>query len=309
MKTRFAVLLAGEAGEQLARPGAPGLPKPFFRLPGEDESLLQQSARAACGLVPAEQVVTVTTAAYAPLVRRQLRDIDPELVRHVLVEPQGMGTASACAVAAHYVTRLSEKALLWVLPGDHDRRPPLSLRQLREDGFAVAENGHILTFGIRPHSAEPGIAYLMAENDTVERFHGAPGARQAQEMVDSGLAWWSSGMVVTPAAKLLGYMRHLTPELHGASADAVHRGEMHERMLWLCAGAMDGVAAQSLDAAVMERVQGLRMHALDTGWSDIGTWPRLLAWWQSHAAHVPVWDFGDGIPLHYAELWEKMRQG
>lgn len=308
MKTRFAVLLAGGRGQRLAPLSSPQFPKQFFCLPGEDESLLQHTARAACGLVPAEQVITVTTAEYAPLVKRQLREIDADLARHVLVEPAANGTAASCAVAAHYVARLTEKGLLWVLPCDHDRRAPLALSSMREDGFAFAEAGHILTFGVRPLAPDTEFGYLIADNDDVERFHEKPDLLRAQELLDTGRAWWNSGMFVMPAAKILGYLHHLAPELHSAASDAVHRGETRDKMLWLCAEAMQDTRPQSIDTTVMERVSGLKMQPIDSGWSDIGTWPRLLAWWQSHAADIVAWDFGNGETLHYAEAWQKMKQ-
>lgn len=308
MKTRFAVLLAGGRGTRLAPLSSPAFPKQFFRLPGQDESLLQQAARAACGLVPPDRVVTVTTAEYAVLVKHQLRDIDPELASHVLVEPAANGTAASCAVAAHYVVRLTEKGLLWVLPCDHDRRTPLSLPGLRESGFAFAETGHILTFGVRPLAPDTEFGYLIADNDDVERFHEKPDLLRAQELLDTGRAWWNSGMFVMPAAKLLGYLQHLEPELYNACGEAVSRAETHRRMLWLHAGAMRDTGPQSIDTTVMERVSGLKMKPIDSGWSDIGTWPRLLAWWQTHAAHIPAWDFGNGETLHYADAWEKMQR-
>lgn len=308
MRTRFVVLLAGGLGRRLAPLSTPEFPKHFFRLPGEDESLLQQSARAACELVPAEQVITVTTAASARRVRAELREIAPELAQHVLVEESGMGTAASCAVAAHYAARITPKALLWVLPCDHDRRAPFSLRSLRESGFAHAESGHILTFGIRPSAPDTGYGYLVEGEGVVEHFHEKPDLLKAQELVDSGHAWWNSGMFVLPAAKLLGYLQHLAPELHSASSDAVHRGEAREKQLWLCGNAMQELEPLSLDKAVMERASGLKMHGLDAGWSDIGTWPRLLAWWQAHAADIPAWDFGNGEPQQYADLWQKMQQ-
>jgi mannose-1-phosphate guanylyltransferase / mannose-6-phosphate isomerase len=303
MKLRFAVLLAGGRGSRLAPLSTPDFPKQFFRLPGEDETLLQQTARAACELVPTDQVIVVTTREYAPLVRRQLHEIDPDLSRHMLVEPQARGTAAAAAVAAQYALRYSERAMLWLLPCDHDRRPPFTLRSLREEGFSASEAGHILTFGVRPSCADTGFGYMLADDGQVDSFSEKPDAAQAQRLIESGRAWWNSGMFVLPARKLLGYLQHLSPEISSASTDAVHRGEASKTGLLLCQHAMNEMPQGSLDVTVMERVAGLRMRPIDGGWSDIGTWPRLLAWWQAHAAHIPEWDFGDNRRLPYADAW------
>lgn len=304
MKPRFAVLLAGGIGSRLAPLSTPQFPKQFFRLPGEDESLLQQTARAACELVPAEQVIVVTNRGYAAEVTRQLRVIDPQLAHHVLIESDAMGTAATAAIAAQYAARLSERAILWLLPCDHDRRPPLRLRSLREPSFAKAETGHVLTFGVPPKAPDTEFGYLIADNDDVEVFSEKPDLARARELVESGRAWWNSGMFVFPAQKLLGYIHHLAPELHSASSDAVHRAERGDAGLFLCAAAMNEMPVGSLDTAVMERIAGLKMLPLEDGWSDIGTWPRLLAWWQTYAADIPEWDFGNGEVLPYKKAWE-----
>lgn len=309
MKTRFAVLLAGGTSHALAPLSSDMFPKQFFRLPGEDESLLQQAARAACELVPAEHVITITTVPYAKRVKQQLQDIAPELARHILVEPHGLGAAASCAVAAHYVARSTDKATLWVLPCDHDRRAPMSLRRLREPGFTLADAGYMVAFGAPALVPDTDFGYLLADNDEVEQYYGAADAAHAQALLATGRAWWNSGMFVLPAGKLLGYLQHLQPELHAASGETLQRAELRSRQWWLNAAAVKELPAQSLDAAIMGRVTGLKMLPLEAGWSDIGTWPRLLAWWQSHAADIPLWDFGNGQALHYAEAWQAMQQG
>lgn len=304
MKRRFAVLLAGGKGSRLAPLSTPHFPTQFLRLPGEDESLLQQAARAACEVVPADQVIVVTTREYAATVTAQLRDIDRDLVRHMLVEPDAMGTAASVTVAAHYALRQHPRALVWLLPCDHDRRAPLRLRNLREEGFAVAESGRILAFGVRPVGLDAECAYFMTCGDDVECFAPFTDATHAREHIADGRAWWNSGMCVFPAEKLLNYLQHLQPELATTASDALLRAEAFKGGLLLCPAAMREMPVSGFDATVMARIAGLKLRALEEGWSDIGTWPRLLAWWQTHAAHIGEWDFGNGQIWPYSKAWQ-----
>lgn len=304
MKRRFAVLLAGGTGSRLAPLSTPHFPKQFFRLPGEDESLLQQTARAACELVPADQVIVVTTREYVATVTAQLRDIDRDLVRNVLVEPDAMGTAASVAIAAYYALRLNPRATLWLLPCDHDRRMPLSLRNLREEGFLTAETGHILAFGVRPLGADMESYYLLADNNEVEGLRTFSDLAHAREQLANSRAWWNSGMFVFPAEKLLNYLHHLLPELYSAASDALHRAEASKGGLLLCPAAMREMPVGGFDTAVIARAAGIKLRVVEEGWSDVSTWPRLLAWWQTHATHISEWDFGNGEVWSYSKAWQ-----
>jgi mannose-1-phosphate guanylyltransferase len=306
MKRRFVVLLASGRGGRLAPLSTPQFPKQFLCLPGEDESLLQQSARAACELVPADHVIVVTTREYARGVKEQLRDIDRDLVRHMLIEPDAMGTAASVTIAAHYAMRIASGALLWVLPCDHDRRAPLALRNLREEGFATAQAGRMLAFGVRPTGADMACGYFVAHNEEVEHFHSYTDASHAYELLVNGHAWWNSGMFVFPAEKMLNYLQHLQPELYSAASDALHRAETLKHSLLLCPAAMREMPVNGFDIAVIERVAGLKMRVLEEGWNNLESWPQLVTWWQTHAAHVSEWDFGNGQLWPYSKAWKML---
>jgi Nucleotidyl transferase len=104
------VILAGGVGTRLWPVSRETLPKHLARLVSE-ESLLQLTARRLITLAPPERVVTVCAKAQDFLVARQLAEVDPELIRHRLLEPIGRNTAAAVALAALYV--VDENAGHW----------------------------------------------------------------------------------------------------------------------------------------------------------------------------------------------------
>lgn len=295
----FIVLLAGGIGSRLAPLSQNHLPKQFLALPGQDKSLLQQAAQEALSLVPAERVVTVGMVEHAGLLRDQLAAIDPVLSENILLEPCGRGTAAAACVAALYVQKAAPGAVLWLLPCDHARMAPLALRDylpMVKDNAADA----ILLFGVKPYSADAGYGYVRTASgnaspvlDVVE-FVEKPPAEKIHDLLENGDIWWNSGMFVMRAHRLLTLLAADLPDMLEDCRAASDTGSHHGGATYLDIGIYSSMKAQSLDVGIMEKAPNLKLAPLSEGWADIGTWPRLLAWWNHYAPHHPHWDFGAG---------------
>lgn len=287
MSRLYVVLLAGGVGSRLAPLSTPDHPKQFMTLPGQTESLLQQAAHTALELVPASQVITVSFARLHNKVKAQLKAIDPGLCEHLLIEPDGAGTAAASSIAALYATERTQNAALWLMPCDHDRQPPMQLGELRPKVENLLED-HIVTFGAKPYAADEGFGYLLAEGGggRVKRFIEKPDATVARTLLETREAWWNSGMFAFSAPLLLRRMQVLHPEVLALCKEALHMAKGG-----ILGGCYREIRCESIDRAIMERSDNLVLLPLPGGWADIGTWPRLLRWWQNHSPHVQEWHF------------------
>lgn len=287
MRRLYVVLLAGGVGSRLAPLSTPDHPKQFLTLPGQDDTLLQQAARTALELVPAAQVITVSFARLRNKVEAQLKAVEPGLCEHLIVEPGGAGTAAASTIAALYAQKLAENAALWLMPCDHDRQPPMKLADLRPKAESLLEN-HIVTFGAKPYAVDDGFGYLLAEDGDgrVKRFIEKPNVALASALLETRQAWWNSGMFTFSAELLLRRMQVLHPEALALCKEALSAAE--GGMLNEC---YRKIRCESIDRAIMERSDNLMLLPLPGGWADIGTWPRLLRWWQNHSPEVQQWRF------------------
>src|ERR1700722_5858463 len=98
------VILAGGSGTRLWPYSRNSLPKQFLHF-GEKHSLLQKTLLRFIPLVDLSDMIIVTNQSYYHLVKTQLKDIDPQLKCHILIEPEKKNTAPAISLAVSYLLK------------------------------------------------------------------------------------------------------------------------------------------------------------------------------------------------------------
>ena len=300
------VMLAGGSGSRLAPLSTPEFPKQFLTLPGETCSLFQQSVQQACELTDGE-VVVVAPVSQREALHAQLAAL-PKLMPRItlLLEPKQAGTAAAIAAAACYAP---PDATLWVLPCDHDRRAPLHLPALKSNVLRHVGEGKIVVFGLIPTEADSGYGYVSVDNyGNVLQLLEKPSSETARKMMDAGRVFWNSGMFAFQAetliSELLTHRPSLAESCRAALADARHDGrDIHLNTL-----NYSNLLPDPIDRVVMERSDKLSLIRLpESGWADIGTFARLLEWWETHAGSHASWDFGNGEEWQISAIREAAR--
>jgi mannose-1-phosphate guanylyltransferase len=163
-----------------------------------------------------------------------------------------------------------------VLPADHRIGDPEGFRAVLENAAHVVEReDRVMTLGVTPRWAETGYGYLELETEEeegglrrVHRFVEKPTPEKAEEFVRSGNYLWNAGIFVFRGSTLLRLLERLQPELSRGleeiAAAPERVGELYGRL-----------PADSIDYAVMEKLDDTSTFPLDCGWSDLGSWGAL----------------------------------
>lgn len=289
-----AVVLAGGFGERFWPLSRQARPKHHLSLLS-DRSLLETTLLRLEGLVPADQVLVLTSATQQEAVRKLLPATPPQ---NIIVEPDRRDTGAAMALAAALVARKNPEATVIVLPSDHHIPSPESFRNtLREAVLSARKLRRIVTIAIPPTFACTAFGYLELEQSAAAplpakrllRFHEKPERDVAETYLAKGNFRWNAGMFVWTVDALRAALSHANAPL-AEFAEGMIRTPDAEAYL---ASFFADLPKVSFDRAIMEKIP--EAYAVEAGfaWDDLGGWPAA-------GQYLPVQDGGNSsnVPVH-----------
>ncbi|QBG94882.1 mannose-1-phosphate guanylyltransferase/mannose-6-phosphate isomerase [Xanthomonas oryzae] len=271
------IILSGGSGTRLWPLSRESYPKQFLPLVG-DKSMLQSTWLRAAP-VAAHAPIVVANEEHRFMAAEQLQQLGVK-PSAILLEPKGRNTAPAIAVAALEATRDGADPLLLVMPSDHVIQNEAAFQAAVTVAAAAAEQGKLVTFGIKPTAPETGYGYIKAGAgngvSAVERFVEKPDLATAQNYLASGEYYWNSGMFLFRASRYLEELRKFHPAIADACRKAWENGKRDADFTRLDKDAFAASPSDSIDYAVMEKTADAVVVPLDAGWNDVGSWSSLL---------------------------------
>lgn len=259
------IILAGGSGTRLWPFSRHAFPKQFMHF-GEENSLLQKTILRFYPEVPPKDILVVTNQAYFHLVKSQLCAIDHQFKEQIIVEPEKKSTAPAICLAIQYLQQqeiLNPQECLLVSSSDHIISPETLFLEAISRAQNIAQQGHHVLFGIRPHKPETGYGYIRAQSienvSIVEEFIEKPHYQKAQEYVLSGNYLWNSGIFLFHLETFLKEMGHLHPEMVNKTFSEMIR-------------TFSDMPDISIDCALLEHSSKTMVIPLNISWSDVGSW-------------------------------------
>jgi mannose-1-phosphate guanylyltransferase / mannose-6-phosphate isomerase len=188
----------------------------------------------------------------------------------------------ALTIAALYLLEKDPDAVMVVMPADHVMPDNAVFTAAVTQGIALANAGHLVTYGVTPLHADTGYGYIR-RGDALEggaayrvsRFVEKPDAATAQGYVDSGEYYWNSGIFTLRADAWIAEMQRHAPAMLEACKTAVASGKRDVDFCRVGKEAFLASPSDSIDYAVMEKTDKAAVVPLDAGWSDVGAWSAL----------------------------------
>ncbi len=277
MKHLNAVILAGGSGTRLWPLSTPSFPKQFLPLPGGN-SMIQETLARISSLITPDRAWVVTGRSMAELVHEHLPSIP---MGHILGEPMGRNTSPAIGWVAATIARRDPQAVMASFHADAVITRVDALQQSLQLAYELAEQGYLVTLGVKPTTPETGYGYirfadLLREGHEhqafyAERFVEKPDLETAQGYLKDGHYVWNSGMFIWKVETILAEMRTHLPEL-SSKIEAIANSMNTPRERATIDEIWPTLTPISIDHGVLEKTKNLVVIPVDLGWNDVGNW-------------------------------------
>ncbi len=280
----YCIIMAGGIGSRFWPLSKDNYPKQFLDILGTGKSFIRSTYERFAPVIPDENFLVVTNAAYKHLVLEHLPMLKP---KQVLCEPARRNTAPCIAYACYHIQSQHPDAHIVVTPADHLVTNEVEFQRIIRLGFDFLGQHPqaLMTIGIKPSRPETGYGYIQVEKEEdrskkkeVEKvtcFKEKPDYATAVRFLQDGNYFWNSGIFLWTLQGIMDAFKRDLPDMvtlfdQGKEAFGTAREqEFINRKFLECQNI-------SIDYGIMEKSPDTYTIPADFGWSDIGTWGSLF---------------------------------
>lgn len=265
------IILCGGSGSRLWPLSRELQPKQFINL-GDNKSLFQKTAIGNSKYC--SEAIVVCNVEHHFLAQKQLNSsaIQPKLY---ILEPLAKNTAAAVTLA---IMAADPEDIVLVTPSDHQIDYANDYAKALKLAEAFAREDKVVVFGIVPHAPETGYGYIESKGEDVLKFHEKPNMEVAIKYLAAGNYFWNSGMLCVKARVFLEGMQQHASDIYEATKIAFDRAltKIQGNVLRVDTNDMANIRAESVDYALLEKSDDLKVIRSDFRWSDLGSFDSLF---------------------------------
>lgn len=288
MTVLYPVILSGGSGSRLWPLSREAYPKQLLALLTA-QTMLQETVLRAMRLggdaLKVAPPLLICNEEHRFLIREQCQALGHDAAA-IYLEPAGRNTAPAIALAALHLAQgepINPDALMLVLPADHVIQDTQAFAQAVQQAARAAQQGHLVTFGIKPDYPETGYGYIKSGTALngldgvaeVAQFVEKPALETARQYVDAGTYSWNSGMFLFKAGSFLQELGMHRPDILQAVRKAWQLRTTDLGFYRPDKDAFLQSPSDSIDYAVMQPTKRAAVVQADIGWNDVGSWDAL----------------------------------
>lgn len=263
------IILCGGSGTRLWPISRTLMPKQFVKL-FSNKSLFQLTVERNSKVCKSQFIVSNAEQYFLAL--DQLEELNKSNNSYLL-EPIGRNTAPAIALAC---MNLAYDEIVLVTPSDHLVKNEKEYEKVLKKAKEFAIENKLVTFGITPTFAETGFGYIESHNEfDVKAFHEKPDFDTATSYLEAGNYYWNSGMFCFKAGVFLDELEKYSPEIYNKSQEAFNKASKDE-IIRIKHEDMIAIPEDSIDYAVMEKSEIVKVIPSNISWSDVGSFDALF---------------------------------
>ncbi|MBL0422984.1 mannose-1-phosphate guanylyltransferase/mannose-6-phosphate isomerase [Ramlibacter sp. AW1] len=202
----------------------------------------------------------------------------------LILEPAPRNTAAAMALAALHLGE--DDRLLLFCPADHHIQDAAAFEQAVRRGAPAARAGSVVTLGVNPSFPATGYGYIEPGEEAlpgegvrrVRRFIEKPDRATAERLLLAGGVLWNAGVFLCRADVLVAALERHAPDILQACRAAMAASTAEDApsgsgcFIRPEASSFEACRSESIDFAVMEKLDSVGMVPFAGAWSDVGSW-------------------------------------
>jgi mannose-1-phosphate guanylyltransferase len=274
----YAVIMAGGGGTRLWPLSRKESPKQLLPIIN-NKSLLRIAVDRLDGLFDFEHIYVVTIREQLAKLREEVPEIP---LKNYLIEPMPKGTASVVGLAATYLKKMDPDAVMAILTADHVMGNTGYFQELLSNAKIIAQQGFLVTLGIKPTFPAIGYGYIEAGEEITEfncfhvkNFKEKPDLASAQAYLKSNSYFWNSGMFIWKATSILSEFKQQMPQLYG-KLELINSRIKKDFTFADIKDIWETISPQTIDYGIMEGASDTAvLPVIGLDWKDVGSWDSL----------------------------------
>ena len=280
----YCIIMAGGIGSRFWPLSKDNYPQQFLDILNTGKSFIRSTYDRFSPVIPDENFLVVTNAAYKQLVLDHLPMLKPE---QVLCEPARRNTAPCIAYACYRIQSLCQDANIVVTPADHLVTNEVEFQRVIRLGFdfLATQPQALMTIGIKPSRPETGYGYIQVgktedrrqktEVEKVTCFKEKPDYDTALRFLQEGNYLWNSGIFLWTLKGIMSAFKRDLPDIVALFDQGNESFGTANEQAFINQKFID-CQNISIDYGIMEKSPDTFTIPADFGWSDIGTWGSLF---------------------------------
>jgi len=272
MSETINVILSGGVGSRLWPLSRKARPKQYIPLFGH-KSLFELTVTRNQPIV--DKTIMVGSVSNVNLATSFL----PQNTSNTIIESTPRNTAAAIAFAAF---SCAPDDILLVTPSDHLIEGNVAYEGVIKQAIELAKQDFLVTFGIKPDKPETGYGYIEYDGNDVVSFREKPNLDTAKEFLKKGNFLWNSGIFCFKASVYLEELFRFEPKVFKTSKEVFESSEngvLSEELSLK-------IPSKSIDYAIMERSERIKVLPSHFVWSDMGSYDSLYDYLKTNGYEV-----------------------
>ena len=278
------IIMAGGKGERFWPKSREKRPKQLLSI-GSMNTMLQETVKRAQALTSLKNIFIVTRTELEGEIIKQISHIPKE---NIINEPFARNTAAAIGLANIVIQKRDsisrdKSSIMVVLPADHIIKDIRQFKKTIAVASIAAEEGHLVTIGIKPNYPETGYGYIHRGNKIssdiqgvfkVKEFREKPDLKTAEEFLKEGEYYWNSGMFVWTGKEIEKAFKKYMPKLSHA-LKVIDNSLSSSCLNKVIKEEYEKLEKVSIDYGVMEKAENVSVIEGLFDWNDVGSWLAL----------------------------------